>query len=354
MTTTYSTVSERIGKWKAEILAMAVPKMTLEVTGPQFYQLPKNNSKTAVFRRWLPFGDVDNRFISAGTTDQQDAYVNKHILTEGVTPSSDNITPTDVTLVMQQYGMLYSFTDQTVDMHEDDIPKAITQQLGHRMGMLQEMIDYGAVKACTNRFYGGGGGSRAAVNKRVTLGLLRKIARNLYLNHAEMVTDVIAPSTSYDTSAVEPGYVVCTSTDLLADFRNMPGWIPVEKYASRKPIHTCEKGSVEEFRIIVSPELIPIQDAGVVTASATDLVANSTNVDVYPVVVCGQNAWGKMALRGARGFTPYYHPVGKADKSDALAQRGYSGAKMYAVSKVMNNGWMAVAEVGASIINEEA
>ena len=70
--------------------------------------------------------------------------------------------------------------------------------------------------------------------------------------------------------------------------------------------------------------------------------------------MCGNDAWGKMKLRGTSAFSPYYHPVNQADKSDALAQRGYAGAKMYSAAAVLNNGWMAVYEVGISILNEEA
>lgn len=355
MAITYTTNAERIGKWKADILKHAVPKTILEVGGPLTKDLPRNNSKTMIFRRWLPYGDVDNRWIEASTTAADATFNNQHLTVEGVTPTSDSITPVDISVNLQQYGMLYSFTDQTFDMYEDDIPAAISKQLGGRMGILQEMIDYAAVKASTNLFYGGGGGSRASVTKRLTLGGLRKIARNLYLNHAEMITEVMNASPNYDTSAIEAAYVVCVHTDVIADCRNLPGWVPIEKYGNtRSSIHVCEKGSCEEFRFVASPELVPILEAGVATASAPDLLATTTKVDVYPCIVMGQESWGKMRLRGTKGFTPYFHPVDKADKSDALGMRGYSGAKMYAASIVLNNGWMAVYEVGVSVLTEDA
>jgi N4-gp56 family major capsid protein len=313
-------------------------------------QMPKNNSKTAVFRRWLPYGNVDNRWIEGSASDAPADFNAKHLLTEGVTPSSDTITPVDITVQLQQYGMLYSFTDQTFDLYEDDIPQAISKQLGARMGMLQEMIDYSALKACTNKFYGGGGSTRASVNKAIDLNILRKAARNLYLNHADMVTEIIKPSPNYDTRAVPAAYIVAVSTDVLADIRDLPGFVPAEKYGNMKPVHIMEKGACEEFRFVVSPELVPIQDAGA-PVGTTGLVSTSgSNVDVYPCIVCGQEAWGKLALRGTKGFQPYYHPVDKADKSDALAQRGYSGAKMYAASTILNNGWMAVLEVGVTAL----
>jgi N4-gp56 family major capsid protein len=349
---TYETNAERIGKWKADILMHAVPKEILAVGGPMTKDIPKNNSDTMVFRRWLPYGGVDNRWIEGATTDASSTYTAGHIVTEGVTPTADTIAPVDITVVLQQYGMLYSFTDKTFDMYEDDIPAAITKQLGSRMGLLQEMIDYNALKACTNKFYGGGGSTRVSVDKAITLTGLRNIARNLYLNHAEMITSVIAPSANYDTSAIEAAYVVAVSTDALADVRSLPGYVPVEKYGQRKSIHVCEKGSCEEFRFVASPELVPILGAGAAVGTTGLLADDATNIDVYPCIVMAEEAWGKMRLRGTRGFTPYFHGVNKADKSDALGQRGYYGAKMYGASSVLNNGWMAVYEVGVSALDD--
>jgi len=346
----YTTNAERIGKWKADILRCAIPKEVLAVGGPQMKDMPKNNSDTMVFRRWLPYGNVDNRWIEGAATDASAEFALEHVITEGVTPSSDTIAPVDLTVILQEYGMLYAFTNKTFDMYEDDIPAAITKQLGGRMGLLQEMIDYNALKACTNKFYGGGGSTRVSVDKSVTLTGLRLIARNLYLNHAEMITSVIAPSPNYATSGIEAAYVVAVSTDVLADIRSLPGYVPVEKYGQRKTIHACEKGSCEEFRFVASPELVPILEAGAVLG-ATGL-KGVTNIDVYPCIVMAEEAWGKMALRGTKGFTPYFHGVNKADKADALGQRGYYGARMYAASAVLNNGWMGVYEVGVSILDD--
>lgn len=346
----YGTNAARIGKWKADILKHAVPEEVLSVTGPALKQMPKNSSDTAVFRRWLPYGGVDNRWIEGSAGDAPADFAAKHMLTEGVTPSADTITPVDLTVQIRQYGVLYSFTDKTFDLYEDDVPAEISKQLGSRMGLLQEMIDYAALKSCTNRFYGGGGSSRAAVNSAINLNDLRKVARSLYLNHGKKVTEILAPSPAFGTSAIAASYIAAVHTDVIADLRQLDGWVPIEKYGQRKPIHPNEVGSVEEFRFVVSPELVPVQDAGAAVGSTGLLSTSGSNVDVYPCIICGQDAWGKIALRGTRSFEPYYLPVGKADKADALAQRGYYGAKMYAASVVLNSGWMAVLEVGVSAL----
>lgn len=76
----------------------------------------RDSSETYIARRFLPYGATagTNRntfFGSTSTADRGNAMVTAHLASEGVTPSPDNITPEDVTVVMQQYNCLYGWTD---------------------------------------------------------------------------------------------------------------------------------------------------------------------------------------------------------------------------------------------------
>jgi len=101
----------------------------------------------------------------------------------------------------------------------------------------------------------------------------------------------------------------------------------------------------------VSPELAPKLGANGVTAAvgATGLLdsASSGFIDAYPIIMCGQDAWAQLALRGMDSLDPTYLPPGSKDKSDPLGQRGYIGAKFYMTASVLNNGWMALVWAGA-------
>lgn len=350
MTIAYTTVSQRIGKWKAEILTCAKYAQTLHVTGPMQKGMPKNNSMEAIFRRWLPWGDVDNKFVAAGTSDAAAAFADAHRLQEGVAPESNSIVPVDVSVNLQEFGMLYSFTNRTYDFHEDNIPAEITKQLGERKGTLDEMIDYAALQACTTKLYAGNGGSRATVSKAPTLAGLRAIAQGLYNNSAGLMTSGSLTGPGYGSAPTEAGWVVVCHTNALADFRGMDGWIPVQNYAGTKPIHPMEKGSVEEFRIIVTPHLQPILDAGA-AVGATGLAANSTNVDVYQTVIAAKEAWGKLSLTGAGSIDPQIHMPDSSSKSDPLGQIGLHGMRFYAASKVLNHGWMCIYEHGVTALS---
>lgn len=336
---------ERIGKLKGEILAHAVATEVLGITGLQ-RALPKNNGRTVVYRRYLPFGAANTDW---NTRNRPAVNAAAHELTEGVTPTADTLVPQDITVTIKQYGCLYQLTDQVVDTYEDDVPAEMKKHCGERVGLLREMIRYGVIKSCTNVFYAGAAASsRVTVSAKITLNLLRKVSRNLQANHAKRVTGILAPSINIATKPVEASYLVFVHTDAEADIRDLQGFVHVSAYGSRKPVHAQEIGSCENFRFITIPELAPYLAAGADVAS-TGLMGTA-KVDVYPFIMVGEEAWGQLALRGADSIDPTYIPPGVKDKSDPLGQRGYVGAKFYMQCMLLNEGWMAVVEAGVSAL----
>lgn len=347
---TFALTPGRINKFKGQILAHAVPLEVLNRGGRQV-KMPKNMSDTYVARRWLPYGATStdantiNRFFQNGTGDRGNAIAQAHLTQEGVTPTPDSIVPQDVTVVVQQYSCLYGFTDKTYDLYEDDIPQAMIEQIGERVTFVNEMIVYGALKACTNQYYGGTGTTLATVNGALSLGMLRKIAKNLQANHGKPVNKMLAPSNNYGTDAVAEGYTVYCSTDMEPDIRDLPGFVPAEKYASGKPMPN-EIGKCERFRFITTPDLPSRQDAGAAVGTTGLQSTSGSNIDVYQFIVCAQDAWSQIAVRGKESLNPTYLPPGDKTKSDPLGQRGYAGTIWWKATMIENNGWMAVGNVG--------
>lgn len=335
------TAAARIGKFKAEILKHAIPVEVLGITGMN-KEMPKNNSNTVAFRRWLPYGGVDNRWISGSNVNN---YASDHQTVEGVTPSSVTLSPVDVNATLQQYAVLYSVTDQSVDLYEDNIPEEMKRQTGERMGLVREMVRYGTLRGATNAYYAGGS-SRATVDESLSINLIRRVVRGLNQNHGKQITSVLSSSGNYGTKSVEAGYLVFCHTDMEAAIRDLPGFKNVADYGSRKPINENELGSVERFRFILSPELAPHINAGAAVGATGLFSTGGSNVDVYPVIVVAEDAWGQVALRGANSIDPTWIPPGQKDKQDPLGQRGYIGAKAYMTSVILNQGWMAVVECG--------
>lgn len=342
----FNTQSARVNKLKGELLAKAMPVEVLGIAGSA-KQLPRNVGDNITWRRWLPFGGVDNKFITGANVG---TYASAQITTEGVTPAADTLTAVDVTATLQQYHVLYSLTDKTADLYEDDVPAEMKAQTGERVGLIREMVTYGAVKAITNLYYGGTGTSKATTNGKISLNMIRKITRNLKANHAKMVTSILAPSPNIATQPVEAAYLVFCHTDLEADIRDLQGFIHVSEYGTRKPIHELEIGSVESFRFVLSPELAQDINAGAAVGATGCFSTGGANIDTYPIIVTGADSWGTLALRGQNAMDVTYIPPGQKDKNDPLGQRGYIGAKFYQTAKVLNNGFAALAWVGASAL----
>lgn len=353
---TFALSQGRINKFKGEILAHAVPEERLSRTGRQV-KFPKNNSDTYVARRWIPYGATaanPNQFFANGSGDRGNAVVASHLTQEGVTSAPDSITPMDVTVVMNQYDCLYAFTDKTYDLYEDDIPAAMKEQVGNRITLVNELIIQGALKAGTNQYYGGTGTTRATVNGGVSLSLLRSVMNSLLANHGKMTNVMLQPSPDFDTSAVGEGCFIYGHTDLEGNFRDLPNFTPVEKYASGKP-QDGEIGKCERYRVILMPDMPSFQNAGAAATSWTgggtpyDTAGTGAAVDVYTLIVLAKDAFSQVAVRGLDSIDPTFLPPGEKTKSDPHGQRGYAGAKWWKAVMIENNGWMAVANVGRTV-----
>lgn len=344
---TFSLTPGRLNKYKGQILSHAVPAEVLSRQGRQV-EMPKGQSDTYVARRFLPYGattSAPNTFFPTATGDRGNVIVQAHLTQEGVTPSPESIVPMDVTTVVQQYSCLYGFSDKTFYLYEDDIPKEMIKQVGERIALVNELINWGTLRSCTNNYYGGTGTTLATVNGAVTLGFLRKITKSLQANHAKPVNSVLKPSQLYGTDAVAEGFTIFCHTDMEPDIRDLPGFTPAEKYASGKPMEH-EIGKVERMRFITSPDLPSFQDGGASVSGLNLYSTSASNIDVYPIVVVAQDAWSQLAVRGLSSLDPTYLPPGQKSKSDPFGQRGYAGSIWWKAALVENNGWMAVGYVG--------
>lgn len=347
---TLASPAQRIGKIKGEILTHAIPREILGLIGDT-RPMPKNSGDTVIFRRWLPVNATTsspNTFFTNGTGDRTQALANQHLASEGVTPNAETLVPQDITVALQEFTVLFGYTKRTADLYEDDIPGAMKLQTGERLALVRELVRFNQIKSCTNKFYGGTGTSRATVNGKLTLALLRKITKALDLQHTDKVTEILSASPKYGTTGVEASFFVFIHTDLKPDIRDIPGFTPVARYGSMTPVSPYEFGTIEEFRVIASPELVSVQDGGALSAGTGLFSTTGTNLDVYQVVVAGRDAWGDVALRGSKAFDIHDLKPGQIDKNDPTGQRGYMGASCYYNAVLLNSLHMAVAEVAAT------
>lgn len=324
--TAYGDISQRTAAWAAtEMLSHAEPILVLSKFG-QSKPLPKNKADTVKFRRPVPFATITVP------------------LTEGVTPTSQQMAYEDVTVQIKQWGAWTEITDYVNDLSEDPVLSDASMLCGEQAAETVEYETWGAIRAGTNVFYANGS-ARNAVNSVYTLAKQRAVTRSLKANRAKKVTSMVGGSPNYSTEPVDAAFIGFAHTDLEADIRDMQGFVPTEKYGTMKAL-PYEIGKVEDVRYVLSPVLDSFADAG--GATSTMISTTGTNADVYPIVIVGKEAYGLIPLKGAGAMTPKVLNPDTPRGGDPLGQRGSVGWKAYYVAKVLNETWMARVETAAS------
>ena len=347
----YGTVASRnLIRAAQGMLEHAHPITVLGDFGTQ-REMPQNSTDTLVFRRTLPFGastvgtTIENSSRYVGTPD---ITASNFVLAEGVTPNANTISFQDVSVQLQQYGVLFKYSSKVEQLYEDDIPGEMVKLTGETLAEVMEMVRYGVLKAGSTVIYANGS-SRSAINTAISLNAIRKAARTLESNRSRRVTSRLAPGVNFGTRAVQPAYVIFCHTDAVSDIRNLPGFTRVEEYGSFKPIHDREIGACEDFRFISSPLLKSFAAAGSATLNGM-LSVGAANVDVYPFIIIGEDCWGQVALKGMSAIKPVVLKASQTNHANPLGQFGYVGASTWFATVRLNDAFMARIEAGVTAL----
>jgi len=332
----YGTVASRnLIRAEMKMLKHAEPIQVLTNFGDQKEQ-PLNKTDTIVFRRLKPF--------NATATEVPNITAANFITAEGVTPTANTISYTDVTVSLNQYAVLFKFSSKAQLMYEDDIPNDMAKLTGETMAEVAELVCYGQVKAGTSVIYANGS-TVVGVNTVISLNDFRLAARTMESNRAKQVTTSIKSGPDFGVSSVEPGYIVFIHTDLLADIRDIPGFTKRVDYGSAiKPVHAREVGAIEEFRIVTSPLFAPLAGVTGVTAAvgSSGMKATAGFVDIYYSIIMAESAWGQVSLKGKgySGVSPTIIPASVKNHANPSGMFGYVGADFWGAAVRLNENWM--------------
>jgi N4-gp56 family major capsid protein len=327
--TTTSNISNRTAAFAmAKLLMRALPLLVFEKFG-QTFPLPTNSTKIAKFRRFEALDSTPNE------------------LNEGVTPTAKQLSVTDVTATLRQYGDLVIITDVVNDTNEDPVLSQAVEVLGEQAAQMLEKVRFGILKAGTNVYYANGT-ARSDVNTAFDLDLQRKVLRALKRQNARPITSIVRSTAAFNTENIAPSFVAICHPDVEADLRDCAGFVSVENYGTFTPFEG-EIGSLEGVRYIASTIIEPWEDAGA-TAGSTVLSTSGTNADVYPILYIAKDAYGIVPLKGKAALTPTVLNPGVASKSDPLGQRGYVGWKAMQTCVILNQAFMVRAEVAVSAL----
>ena len=333
MYTTYSDISPRTNAYaKADLLDAGQFVMVLERFG-QVDPQPRNKTKVRKYRRYEPFA----RAVAP--------------LAEGVVPSGQTISYTDVTMTLEEYGDYVPITDVIIDTHEDKLLQWASKQCGVQAAETIEVIRFSAIKGGTNVFYAGTATTRATVAAAIARKDVRAVERSFFRNKARFITKIVSATAKVATEPVAPAFFALAHSDLKDDIRSISQFLPAEKYSNSESALPNELGKVESTRFIISALFESWAAAG---ASGTSFLSNGSSTasssgayDVYPVIMLAQDAYAIVPLQGYDSIELYVvNP--KASSSDPLAQKGSVGWKTYQTAGILNQSWLARIECACS------
>ena len=330
MTMTVSDIGLRTaGYVAAELLKRADPALVMQPF-LQTKPIPKNSSSTIKFRRY----DA----LSEATAD----------LTEGVTPASSTITSSDYEATLSQIGAWVGITDKVADTHEDPIIKEYTDILAKQAALSVEKRLYNVMKAGTNVYYANGT-ARTDVNTPFTKALQQKITRGFKRQNASVITKKLSSNANMETVSVKPSFIAFIHPDLEPTIQALAGFKDVVDYGSMTPYPT-EIGCVGDVRYLTSTVFSAWTDGGGAYAgSGTAMISTGTaQADVYPIIFISDNCAAVTPLKGATAINPFVKNPGESREGDQLGQRGWIGWKTYFAALILNQLFVARAEVAVA------
>lgn len=308
-----------------QFLVRALPYLVFEKFG-QAYPLPERSTKTVKFRRY----------------EALDATPTK--LTEGVTPTSQSLTTTDILVTLDQYGGLVTLTDVLIDTSDSEPLKNAAEVIGEQAAEMIERVRLDVLLGGSNVEYANGN-ARGDVNTPITLDLQRRIVRKLKNQKARGITTIVRSTPSFNTENVAPSFVAVCHPDCESDIRDMTHFQDVKDYGSVSPWEN-EIGAVEQVRYLFTTLMAAYPDAGGNAGTAV-LSTSGTKADVYPILFIAKDAYGIVPFKNTSAVTPIIvNPSPSA--SDPLGQRGHVAWKSMQAAVILNQAWLVRAEVAVS------
>ena len=316
--TTRTQIPAEVNNFYDRTLLMRALPQFLHTMWAQIRDIPRNaGTSTIKFRR---YGN-----LAAATS----------ALSEGITPAGSQLAVTDITATALQYGDFVTLTDVINYESQDRVLMEAAEILGDQAADTLDQLCRDVLVAGTSVSYGGSGNAATgdvAAGDVITTTLIDAAVLTLKNNNAKKVKTRVDASTGYNTTPIRTAFVGICHNNLAAKIKALTGFVGVEKYPSQTDVMPGEFGYYNEVRFVETT------NGKVLTGQGTG------GIDVYPLVIMGQDAYGTTRISG-EAMKNIVKPLGSAGTADPLEQRATSGWKATFVAKILNNAFITRIEV---------
>ena len=284
-------------------------------------KIPKNNGTQISFRK----------FNSLGATSAS--------LTEGVTPTGQNLNITEIVATLAQEGGFVEVSDLLITAALDPIIAEASELCGEQATETIEARIRDVIKVGTNVHYAGARTSTAAITPTdiITATDIDKILRTLKRKNIKKFGD------GYYHAIIHP--------DQAYDLANTTKWLDASKYAATTQLLDNEIGKLGGFRFMESTENVAVTEIAAIEDDATTTSVDESRAafNVYKSLFYGADTYGVVDLEKSSAKPKIIvKPVGSSGSSDPLDQRGTVGWKAMVTAVIIDQNGIVRYETAAT------
>ena len=245
---------------------------------------------------------------------------------------------------LEKFGFFDEYTQESLDFDTDaDLMMHINREM--IMGaneITEDALQIDLINAAGVIKYAGNATTTLTVggDDIVTYGDLMRLSIDLDNNRTPKHTKVITGSRMVDTKTIPSARVAYIGSELLPTFKamkdlhNNAAFISVEKYAAGGTTLVGEVGAVDQFRLVVVPEMMKWAGGGADASADATCYETANKYDVFPILVVGDESFTTIGFQTdgkSVKFKITHKAPGEAtaDRNDPYGETGFMSIKWY-------------------------
>jgi N4-gp56 family major capsid protein len=245
---------------------------------------------------------------------------------------------------IEKFGFFDEYTQESLDFDTDE---QLMEHINREMllganEMTEDALQIDLINSAGVVRYAGSATSNLTVNDTcvVTYGDLMRVSIQLDQNRCPKQTKVITGSRMIDTKTIPSGRVAYIGSELIPTFKGMvdlhnnPAFIGVERYGNATVTLNGEIGTVDQFRLVVVPEMMKWAGAGADASGTSTCYETANKYDVFPILVVGDESFTTIGFQTdgkSVKFKIMHKAPGEATatKDDPYGETGFMSIKWY-------------------------
>ena len=245
---------------------------------------------------------------------------------------------------LEKFGFFDEYTQESMDFDTDaELMMHINREM--IMGaneITEDALQIDLINAAGVIKYAGNATTNLTVggDDIVTYSDLMRLSIDLDNNRTPKHTKVITGSRMVDTKTIPSARVAYIGSELLPTFKamkdlhNNAAFIGVEKYAAAGTTLVGEVGTVDQFRLVVVPEMMKWAGGGADASADATCYETANKYDVFPILVVGDESFTTIGFQTdgkSVKFKITHKAPGEAtaDRNDPYGETGFMSIKWY-------------------------